>query len=425
MKFDTLRALRHRNFRLYFFGQGVSLMGTWMTRLATSWLVYRLTGSSVLLGVVGFAGQIPTFLLGPVAGVWVDRCDRRLVIMVTQVLAAAQSLALAGLVLFGHITTAEIIWLSIFQGVINAFDLTARQSFLVQMVGGTADLGNAIALNSTLVNVARVVGPALAGVTIGLVGEGYCFLIDGISYFAVIASLIAMRVGGEPPPKPKTTMLVQLREGWSYVSTFLPIRTVMLLFAIISFMGVPYSVLLPVFAAQILHGGPHTLGLLSGAAGLGALASALTLAGRKSIRGYYRLIPISAVLMGVGLAAFAYSSTLWLSLLFLVFAGYWMIMAYSASSTVIQTIVDNEKRGRVMGYWMMCYMGASPLGSLLAGALAPMIGVPGTVALCGSGCIFGGIWFWLQLPRLRPIIRPIYVRLGILPADEGPPAQPA
>ena len=325
MKINALRALRHRNFRLFFCGQSVSLVGTWMTRLATSWLVYRLTGSSFLLGVISFAGQIPTFLLGPVAGVWVDRWERRRVLLVTQVLAALQSLLLAGLTLSGHITISEIVWLSVFQGLINAFDMPARQSFLVQMVDGRTDLGNAIALNSTMVNGARLLGPALAGITIAAVGEGYCFLIDGLSYFAVIASLLAMKIEVQPASKSTASMLVQLKEGWTYVSTFAPIRTVMLLFAIVSFMGVPYTVLMPVFATKILHGGPHTLGFLMGAAGVGAIISALSLAARKSVRGLYRVIPAVAALFGGGLIAFSFSRNFWLSLALMAVTGFGMM----------------------------------------------------------------------------------------------------
>jgi MFS family permease len=415
MKIAALRALRHRNFGLFFFGQSISLIGSWMTRLATSWLVYRLTGSSFLLGVVSFAGQIPTFLLCPVAGVWLDRWQRRRVLLVTQFLAALQSLMLAGLTLSGRITISEIVLLSVFQGLINAFDVPARQSFLIQMVGGRADLGNAIALNSTMVNGALLVGPALAGKTIAAVGEGYCFLMDGLSYFAVIASLLAMRLDARAAGRSAAGMLVQLKEGWTYISTFAPIRTVMILFAIISFMGVPYAVLMPVFASRILHGGPHTLGFLMGAAGVGAIIAALSLAARKSIRGLYKAIPTAAALMGGGLIAFSFSRSLWLSLALMCVTGFGMMQEYAASNTVIQTIVDDDKRGRVMSYWTMAYMGASPFGSLLAGSLALVIGAPGTLLLGGTGCVLGAAWFWLQLPKLRPMIRPIYERLGILP----------
>lgn len=415
MKIDALRALRHRNFRLFFCGQSVSLVGTWMTRLATSWLVYRLTNSTFLLGAVSFFGQIPTFLVAPIAGVWVDRWDRRRVLLVTQFLAALQSLALAVLTLSGHITVWEILALSVFQGFINAFDMPGRQSFLVQMVNGRTDLGNAIALNSTMVNGARLIGPALAGITIAAVGEGWCFLIDGLSYFAVIASLLAMKIEIAAVKQSSADVLTQLKEGWAYVTGFAPIRTVILLFAIISFMGIPYTVLMPVFATKILHGGPHTLGFLMGAAGVGAVISALALAARKSVRGLYRVIPAMAAMFGCGLVAFSFSKNFWLSLALMGVTGFGMMQLFAASNTVIQTIVEDDKRGRVMGYWTMAYMGASPLGSLLAGALAPAIGAPGTVMLCGAGCVLGAIWFWMQIPKLRPIIRPIYQRLGILP----------
>jgi MFS family permease len=417
MKINALRALRHRNFLLYFCGQSVSLAGTWMTRLATSWLVYRLTGSSWLLGVISFVGQIPTFLLAPMAGVWVDRWERRRVVIMTQILATVQSLLLAWLTLSKHITVSEVIWLSIFQGAINAFDMPARQSFLIQMVEGREDLGNAIALNSTMVNAARLLGPAIAGLVIAAVGEGYCFLIDGLSYFAVIASLLAMRIEPHAVNKPTTSMSDQLREGWDYVSTFLPIRTVMILFAIVSFMGVPYTVLMPVFATKVLHGGPHTLGFLMGASGVGSIISALTLAARKSVRGLYRIIPAVAALFGCGLIAFSFSRNFWLSMGLLAITGFGMMQQFAASSTVIQTILEDDKRGRVMSYWTMAYMGASPFGSLLAGGLAPVIGAPGTVVLCGAGCVAGAVWFWTQLPKLRPVIRPIYQRLGILPVE--------
>src|SRR5579863_2756862 len=333
MQINALRALRHRNFRLFFYGQSLSLIGTWMTRLATSWLVYRLTGSSFLLGAVTFASQIPTFFLGPVAGVWADRWPRRRVLLVTQSLAAVQSLLLAGLTLSGRITVWEIVWLSVFQGLINAFDMPARQSYLVQMVDGRTDLSNAIALNSTMVNSARLLGPALAGILIAAVGEGYCFLIDGISYFAVIASLVAITIEGQAVTKSAASVIAQLKEGWTYVSTFAPIRTVLALFAIISFMGVPYTVLMPIFATKILHGGPHTLGFLMGAVGVGSIGAALSLAARKSVRGLYRVIPAVAAIFGAGLIAFSFSRTYWLSLALMVVTGFGMMQFSAASNT--------------------------------------------------------------------------------------------
>jgi MFS family permease len=403
---DSFRALRHRNFRLFIFGQGISLVGTWMTRLATSWLVYRLTDSTFLLGVVSFASQIPTFIIGPFAGVWLDRWKRREVLIVAAILAAVQSLALAGLTLAHRITITEILFLGIMQGLINAFDVPARQSFHIQLVGGKTDLGNAIALNSAVVNGARLLGPALAGITIAAVGEGYCFLIDGLSYLAVIASLLAITVDSAAVGKAGRGLLVQLREGWSYVSTFGPIRTVMILFVIISFASVPYTVLMPVFATKILHGGPHTLGFLSGSAGVGAVAAALGLAARKSAKNFYRVIATGSAVMGIGLVAFSFSTNLWLSLFLMALTGFGMMQEFAASSTVIQMLVEDDKRGRVMSYWTMAYMGASPFGSLVAGSLAPVIGAPGTVILCGSGALAGALWFWLKIPRLGTIPGP-------------------
>lgn len=315
------RALRHRNFRLYFAGQSISLVGTWITRVATSWLVYRLTGSPLLLGVVGFTGQIPTFLLAPFAGVIVERMDRRKLLVWTQVLAGLQSLLLAALTLAKVITIGEILALSVFQGLINAFDMPGRQSFLVQMVtpeGGKpdkTDLSNAIALNSSIVNLARLIGPAIAGLIIGAVGEGWCFLIDGASYIAVVASLLMMSVASSGSRRPTASMLEQMKEGWSYVTGFLPIRTILTLFALISLMGMPFMVLMPVFAADVLHGGPHTLGFLTGATGIGALISAISLAMRKSVRGLTTMIQVSAFCFGGGLILFGLSRHLVLSLL--------------------------------------------------------------------------------------------------------------
>ncbi len=409
------RALRSRNFRLYFGGQTISLIGTWMTRLATSWLVYRLTGSALLLGIVGFSGQIPTFLFAPFAGVWVDRLDRRKVLVVTQALAMLQSLALAVLTLARHINIQEIIWLSAFQGLINAFDMPARQAFLVQMVDDKQHLGNAIALNSSMVNLARLLGPSLAGAVIALSGEGYCFLIDGISYLAVIASLVAMRLTPGEAKRTTDSMLVQLKEGWTYVSGFAPVRTILLLFALVSLMGWPFTVLMPIFAGTILQGGPHTLGFLMGAVGIGALVSAISLALRKTVLGLGRMIPISTGAFGVALIFFGMSRTPWVSLLLMLVCGFGMMQQMAASNTIIQTIVDDSKRGRVMSFYAVAFVGMAPFGSLFAGALAHAIGAPSTVMLSGACCIAGAGWFATQLRTIRKLIRPIYMDLGILP----------
>ena len=409
------RALRHRNFRLFFAGQGISLIGTWMTRIATSWLVYRLTGSALLLGVVGFSGQILTFLLAPFAGVLVDRLNRRNLLVWTQVLSAVQSLAMAGLTLARVITIHEIIILAAFQGLIDAFDMPGRQSFLVQMVEDKQDLGNAIALNSSIVNVARLIGPALAGLIIAAVGEGYCFAIDGVSYFAVIASLLMMRVTASEAKRATLSMMEQLKEGWVYVSNFAPIRTILLLFSVMSLMGMPFLVLMPIFASQVLHGGPHTLGFLMGASGVGALISAVSLAFRKSVRGLTTMIQVASMIFGVGLVLFGLSRSLPISLLLMLITGFGMMQGLAASNTVIQTLVPEDKRGRVMSYYTVAFVGMAPFGSLLAGFLAHRLGAPHAVMITGACCIVGSAWFTTQLKSIRDVMRPIYIEMGIVP----------
>jgi MFS family permease len=412
------RALRHRNFRLFFGGQSISLIGTWMTRVATAWLVYRLTKSAVLLGVVGFAGQIPTFLLAPLAGVIVDRIDRRQVLVWTQTLAMVQSLALAWLTLTNRITITEILILSAFQGLINAFDMPGRQSFMIRMVESRGDLSNAIAINSSMVNVARLIGPSLAGLVIAATNEGWCFFIDGVSYIAVLASLLMMRIKAEEQQHHGVTMIEQLRQGWVYVSDSLPIRGILLLFALLSLMGWPFMVLMPIFAAQVLHGGPHTLGFLMGAVGVGSLISALSLVLRRSVRGLTKMIPIAAVVFGIGLIAFGFSHTLWLSLAMMLVTGFGMMQGLTSSNTILQTLVDEKMRGRVMSYYTMAFVGMAPFGSLLAGTLAHAIGAPRTVIVSGIACIVGGFLFWSRLGAIRRDMRPIYERLGIIPPRE-------
>ncbi|HEY1679738.1 MAG TPA: MFS transporter [Candidatus Sulfotelmatobacter sp.] len=408
------RALRHRNFRLFFAGQSISLIGTWMTRVATGWLVYRLTGSAWYLGVVGFAGQIPTFLLAPFGGVLVDRLERRNLLVWTQVLACVQSLALGALTLAKVINVHEIIALSVFQGLINAFDMPGRQAFLVQMVGDKQDLGNAIALNSSMVNLARLVGPALAGLVIAGVGEGYCFTIDGVSYFAVIASLLMMRVAIAPVRPNAGSLLQQLKEGWQYVAGSRPVRTILLLFALISLMGMPFTVLMPVFASNVLRGGAYTLGFLLAASGVGALISAISLALRRSVRGLTSMIQISAAVFGVGLIAFGLSRILLLSLFLMLFVGFGMMQGMAASNTVIQTLVPEDKRGRVMSFYTMAFVGMAPWGSLLAGSLAHHFGAPRAVIISGAFCVVGAAWFTTQLKPVRAAMRPIYVEMGII-----------
>jgi MFS family permease len=422
---NLVRALRHRNYRLFFAGQTTSLVGTWITRVATAWLVYRLTHSGVLLGIVSFAGQIPTFLVAPVAGVLVDRWNRHRVLVVTQALAALQSALLAVLALTGTIAVWHILVLAVFQGCINAFDVPARQSFVVEMIEDRADLANAIALNSTMVNGARLVGPSVAGVLIAAVGEGWCFTVDAVSYLAVIGSLLAMRLVPRPPAVVHRQVWTDLVEGYRYVAGFAPIRALLLLLALVSFAGVPYTVLMPLFVAAYYGGTPHTLGVLMAAAGVGAVAAALWLASRRTVLGLGRMLVVAGVTFGSSLIGFALSRTLWLAIPCLVGAGGGMMVQLAASNTLIQTLVDEDKRGRTMSFYTMAFFGMAPFGSLAAGLLSGLIGAPATVVLCGSLVLAGVGLFFTYLPKLRLQVRPVYERLGILPTTpplaEGEP----
>jgi MFS family permease len=416
---NIARALRHRNYRLYFTGQGTSVVGTWITRVATSWLVFRLTHSAILLGLVNFAGQVPTFLLAPVAGVWVDRLNRYHVLFVTQALAMLQSFALAALALTGVIQVWHILVLQALQGLINAFDTPARQTFLVEMVNDRADLPNAIALNSTMVNGARLVGPAVAGVMIALVGEGWCFLVDGVSYLAVIGSLALMQLSPSAGKAKHAKVWEDLRDGVRYAWGFTPIRAILLLLALLSLAGMPYTVLMPLMAADVLHGGPHTYGFLMGASGVGALASALYLASRKSVVGLGRLIPLATGIFGAALMGLGLSHNLVLSLAVLFFVGVGFMLQTAASNTLLQTLVKEEMRGRVMAFYTMAFMGTTPFGALIAGELASRIGAPHTIMLGGATCIVAALLFARVLPRLREQARPIYAERGILPTIAG------
>ena len=409
------RALRHRNYRLFFTGQGISLIGTWLTKVATSWLVYRLTGSAWLLGVLAFAGQIPTFVLAPLAGVMVDRWNRYRVLLVTQTLAMLQSFLLAGLAISGVIQVWEVIALNVLQGLIDAFDMTVRQSMVVHMVDDRADLPNAIALNSSMVNAARLLGPAIAGVLIAAVGEGWCFFVDAVSYGAVILSVLLMRLD-QPPRTPKSTrVLHEMAEGFRYASGFAPIRALLLLLAVSGLAGRPFAVLLPVIAREVMHGGAGTLGTLQATAGVGALAGALYLATRSSVLGLGRVVVMSAALFGFGLISFSRVHVLWLAMPLLLLAGTGMMLQTAASNTIIQTIVDEDKRGRVMSLLAMSLFGTVPLGSLIAGALATRIGAENTILVGGALCIVAAAIFLRALPEVRRAVRPIYERMGILP----------
>jgi MFS family permease len=412
---SSLRALRSRNYRLFFAGQSVSLIGTWMTRLAMSWIVYQLTDSAFLLGLTSFVGQIPAFFVAPIAGVWLDRWDRHRVLVITQVLAMIQSLALALLAFTGWINLWWIIGLALMQGLINAFDMPARQAFVIEMIEDRNDLGNAIALNSSMVNGAKLVGPAIAGVLVAAAGAGVCFLLDGISYIAVIYSLLAMRVTRVEPRVSRKSALEELGEGWKYVVESPAIRSILLLLALVSVIGMPYTVLMPLIAAEVLHGGAHTLGFLMAMSGVGALASAIGLALRKTVIGLGKRIAVSAALFGGGLILLGVSKSLTVSLLLMVVTGFGMMQQMAASNTILQTIAADDKRGRVMSFYTLSILGMNPIGSLLAGGVAARVGVPATMIGAGVICLAGAIWFRWKLPEIRRVIRPIYQELGILP----------
>ncbi len=411
------RAFRHRNYRLFFSGQSISLIGTWLTKVATSWLVFNLSHSAWTLGLVGFVGQLPTFLLAPFAGVMVDRWPRHKVLVITQILAMIQSALLAILTLLGHITVPQILALSAFQGLINAFDTPARQAFVVEMVEDRQDLPNAIAMNSSMVNMAKLVGPSVAGILIAAIGIGWCFGVDAISYIAVLASLLAMKIN----PKLDTKALVhkkvwtELGDGLRYSAQSAPIRSILLLLALTSLMGMPYMVLLPVIVQKTLHGDATTLGYLTGATGFGALFGVYFLASRKSVLGLGKVIPISTILFGVSLALFALSANVFLSMGLLFLTGLGMMLSTSSSNTILQTIVDEDKRGRVMSLFTMAVFGMLPFGSLLGGWMASTLGAEETLIICGLTCVAGAFLFRQALPEIRAQIRPIYQRLGILP----------
>lgn len=409
----VLRALKHRNFRLFFSGQLVSLIGTWMQQVAISWLVYRLTDSPFLLGVVVFSGQVPTFLLAPFAGVMADRWDRHRILVITQTLSMALAFVLSALVLTGMVEVWHIIAVAACLGVINSFDIPTRQSFFIHMIEKRDDLGNAIALNSSIVNSARFLGPTIAGVLIAAAGEGVCILVNAFSYTAVISALLMMRIRPEKRETEVRHVLTEFKEGFRYTYGFPPIRALLFLVSLISLAGSPYSVLMPVFARDILHGGPHTLGFLMGSAGVGALTGTMYLASRSSIRGLTMVIVFATAALSTGIVAFSLSRSVPLSMLCIFFAGFGMMVDMASTNTILQTIVDDEKRGRVMSFYTMSFMGMAPFGSVLAGYAATRIGAPQTLLIGGSVCFAGALLFARNLPSLKEHIRPIYARKGI------------
>jgi len=388
----TLRAFRYRNYRLFFVGQSVSLTGTWMQQVALGWLVYRLTGSVLLLGVVGFASQIPSLFLGPIAGALADRHDRRSLLIATQACALFQAGALAFLVLRGEVEVVHIVALSGVLGVVNAFDMPIRHAFVADLIERKEDFGNAIALNSFMFNGTRLIGPTLAGLIVAAAGEGICFLINSLSYLAVIVSLVLMttrktRIGR------RSHVLQELKEGFVYTFRSPPIRAVIALIAVFSLVGMPYGVLMPVFARDILGGGAHTLGFLTSAVGLGALGGAVFLASRPSLRGIGRTIARMAALFGLGIIAFSLSRSLWLSLSLLLVTGFGAMVLLAAGNTVVQTLVEDDKRGRVMSLYTSAFMGMIPFGCLLAGFFAQRIGADRAMLIGGSVCLLMGLLF--------------------------------
>jgi MFS family permease len=409
------RALQHRNFRLFFMGQSISLIGTWMQMTAVAWLVWRLEHNAFLLGLAGFASRIPAFVLAPFAGVLVDRWNRHRVVIVTQVLSMVQALALAALLYSGHIEIWQILLLSLMLGTINALDMPARQSFLIQMLDRREDLTSAISLNSSMVNGARLIGPMAAGLIIAASGEGLCFLINGLSYIAVIAGLLMMKLPPHGRASAETEFFQHLKEGVVYAFGFPPIRALLLLVALVSLAGASYAQLLPVFVQQILHGGPRMQGLLASATGLGALTGAALLAMRRSVRGLHVWIAWAPVVFGLGLIGMGLSTVFWVTLAVMPVIGFGLIIQMAATNTVLQTIVDDDKRGRVMSFYSMAFMGTVPLGSLLAGSLVHLIGAPATVIAGGVCCMAGAGFFAARLKNLRQLIRPIYVQKGIIP----------
>jgi MFS family permease len=415
-----LRALRHRNYRLFFGGQGVSLVGTWMQQVALAWLVYRLTNSALLLGLVGFAGQLPTFVLASFAGVLADRWNRLRLLIVIQTLAAIQASILALLTLTGHIAIWHIFVLSILMGAITAFDVPTRQSLISDMLDKREDLGNAIALNSFMFNGARLIGPSIAGLLLSVTSEGVCFLLNALSFIAVIGALAAMRIPHLTRKRSREKILHGLKEGYRYVFGFAPIKYILLNLAILSLMGVPYYVLMPIFAKDILGGGPHTLGFLVAASGVGALISAAYLASRGSVLGLGKIIVAASGICGFGLIFFSLSRDLLFSLSMMLCTGFGIMSVVTSTNTILQTIVDEDKRGRVMSLYTMAFMGMTPFGSLIMGALASKIGAPNTLIIGGIVCIISSCLFLIRLPIIRKLMRPVYLEKGII--REFPPA---
>jgi MFS family permease len=412
----TFRALRHRNFQLFFSGQLISLIGTWMQNVAQAWLVYRITGSSLQLGAIGFASQIPVFIFAPIGGVVADRYNRHRLVVATQVSSMVLALILGGLTLTNLVRVPHIFVLSALLGVVNAFDIPARQSFMVEMVGKD-DLMNAIALNSSMFNGARIIGPAIAGILVAAIGEGWCFVVNGVSYVAVIVGLLMMRVSSSGRRVSESSPLEHIVEGFAFVRKAIPIRDILLLLGVVSLVAMPYSVLMPIFADRVLHGGARALGILMGATGVGALLAALTLAARTGLRGLGKLVGWAAFGFGAGLIAFAGSHTFWLSVVLLIPVGYGMMLETTSSNTLIQAMVPDELRGRVLAVYTMMFMGMAPLGSLFAGAVADRIGAPLTLGIGGAVAMMAATIFLTRLAEFRTGARSLVIAQGLAGGD--------
>jgi MFS family permease len=416
---QMLRALRHRNFQLFFGGQLISLIGTWMDNIAEAWLVYRLTGSSLLLGTVAFAGQIPVFLLAPIGGMVADRWNRQRIVIATQACSMVLAGILAILTLTGRVTVWEVVVLAALMGAVNAFDIPARQAFLVDMVG-REDLMNAIALNSSMFNGARVIGPSIAGILVASIGEGWCFAANSISYIAVIAGLLLMHVNRALVEEPRVSPFEHIVEGFRFVWNTAPIRSLLLLLGLVSLVAMPYSVLMPIFAAKILHGDARTLGVLMGATGVGALAGALTLASRSGVQGLGRWVAMACASFGTVLILFSFSRSYFLSVVVLVPVGFSMMVQMASSNTLIQAMVPDRLRGRAMAVYSMMFMGMAPMGALLSGWSADHIGAQWTLALGGVCAIVGAVIFARNLPKIRVEARQLIIAQG---TAGGEPAQ--
>lgn len=417
---NTFRAFRHRNFQLFFVGQFISLTGTWMQLVAQSWLVYRLTGSVVLLGLIGFASQIPVFFLAPLGGALADRYNRQKILVITQSFAMLTAFVLAILTLTESIQIWHLFVLAACFGLANAFDIPTRQAFVSEMVS-REDLLNALALNSAMFNGARIIGPAIAGILVAVVGEGWCFLGNAVSYIGVITGILLMKITPVIRER-KGSTLSNIAEGFSFVAKTAPIRAILLLLGLISLMGMPYAILMPIFADKILGGGSETLGILTGASGIGALVATLIIASRKQVFGLGKWVAFASTGLGISLILFSFSANIWLSIIILLFVGFSMMTQMSASNTLIQAMVPDELRGRVMSVYSMMFMGMAPLGALLAGTLAGFLSAPYTVAIGGVVCIIGGIIFGLRLPKIRPEGRQMILALQM---TAGVPASKA